>query len=54
MDVDAVKNFINNEMMDESILYTKAADFIIANATALPEPEAPAEAPAAEAPAEAE
>ena len=51
VDVDAVKNFINNEMMDESILYTKAADFIIANATALPEPEPAAEA---EKPAEAE
>ncbi len=43
MDLDTVKTFIDTEMMDESILYTKAADFIIEHAVALPEPEPEAE-----------
>ena len=51
MDVDTIKNFMDTDMMEESILYTKAADFIIENAVALPEPEPekvePAEAEAA-------
>ncbi len=53
MELDTVKTFMDTEMMDESILYTKAADFIIEHAVALPEPEpepeqvAPEEAEAA-------
>ena len=51
MELDTVKTFMDTEMMDESILYTKAADLIIENAVALPEPEpeqvAPEEAEAA-------
>ena len=51
VDADTIKNFMDTDMMEESILYTKAADFIIENAVALPEPEPekvePAEAEAA-------
>ena len=55
MDVDTIKNFMDTEMMEESILYKKAADFIIDNAVALPEPEPEKmEASEAEAAAEAE
>ena len=39
VDVESVKSFMDTSMMDESILYKKAADLIIANAEALPEPE---------------
>ncbi len=39
MEIDTIKTFMDTERMDESILYKKAADLIIANATALPEPE---------------
>ena len=39
MEVDTIKTFMDTERMDESILYKKAADLIIENATALPEPE---------------
>lgn len=56
MELDTIKTFMETEMLSESILYKKAADFIIDNAVALPEPEetvAPAEAEAA-AKAEAE
>ena len=54
VDVESVKNFMDTEMLTDGILYNKAADFIIANATALPEPEPEEEkaAPAEEAPAE--
>ena len=48
VDVDAVKNFMDTEMFTDGILYTKAADFIIANATALPEPPKEEEAAPAE------
>jgi trigger factor len=55
MDVDTIKNFMDTDMMEESILYKKAADFIIDNAVALPEPEPEkVEASEAEAAAEAE
>ena len=55
MDMDTIKNFMDTEMMEESILYKKAADFIIDNAVALPEPEPEkVEASEAEAAAEAE
>ena len=40
VDVDTVKNFMDTEMFTDGILYNKAADFLIANATALPEPPA--------------
>ena len=39
MELDTIKTFMDTERLDESILYKKAADLIIANATALPEPE---------------
>ncbi len=39
MELDTIKTFMDTERMDESILYKKAADVIIANAVALPEPE---------------
>jgi trigger factor len=45
VDVDAVKNFMDTEMFTDGILYNKAADFLIANATALPEPPAEEEKP---------
>ncbi len=48
VDVDAVKNFMDTEMFTDGILYNKAADFLIANATALPEPPAEEEKPAEE------
>ncbi len=48
MEVDTIKTFMDTERMDESILYKKAADLIIDNATALPEPE-PEKVEAAEA-----
>ncbi len=55
MEVDTIKTFMDTERMDESILYKKAADLIIANATALPEPEPEQVEPAeAEKAAEAE
>ena len=38
VDVESIKTFMDTDMMEESILYTKAADFLIANAVALPEP----------------
>ena len=46
VDLDTVKNFMDADMLTDGILYNKAADLIIANATALPEPpeeEKPAE-----------
>lgn len=55
MEVDTIKTFMDTERMDESILYKKAADLIIENATALPEPEPEKVEPAeAEKAAEAE
>ena len=39
MEVDTIKTFMDTDRMDESILYKKAADLIIENAIALPEPE---------------
>ena len=51
VDLDTVKNFMDADMLTDGILYTKAADLIIANATALPEPpeeEKPAEEKAEE------
>ena len=39
MDLETIKTFMDTERLDESILYKKAADLIIENATALPEPE---------------
>ena len=51
VDLDTVKNFMDAEMLTDGILYNKAADLIIANATALPEPaeeEKPAEEKAEE------
>ena len=51
VDLDTVKNFMDADMLTDGILYNKAADLIIANATALPEPpeeEKPAEAKAEE------
>ena len=39
VDVDSVKTFFDVEVLNDSILMTKAADFLIANAVALPEPE---------------
>ena len=51
VDVDSIKTFMDTEMMEDGILYTKAADFLIANAVALP---APAEEPAEETSAPAE
>ncbi|MBR3060213.1 MAG: trigger factor [Oscillospiraceae bacterium] len=38
VDLDTVKNFMDADMLTDGILYNKAADLIIANATALPEP----------------
>ena len=52
VDVDAVKNFMDTEMFTDGILYNKAADFLITNATALPEPPAEEEKPAEEKPEE--
>ena len=46
-----MKNFMDADMLTDGILYNKAADLIIANATALPEPpeeEKPAEEKAEE------
>ncbi len=55
MEVDTIKTFMDTDRMDESILYKKAADLIIENATALPEPEPEKVEPAeAEKAAEAE
>ena len=55
MEVDTIKTFMDTDRMDESILYKKAADLIIENATALPEPEPEKVEPAeAEMAAEAE
>ncbi len=55
MELDTIKTFMDTERMDESILYKKAADLIIENATALPEPEPEKVEPAeAEKAAEAE
>ena len=51
VDLDTVKNFMDADMLTDGILYNKAADLIIANATALPEPaeeEKPAEEKAEE------
>lgn len=39
LDVQAVKNYFTAEMLDENLLFRKAADFIIDNAVALPETE---------------
>ena len=47
VDLDTVKNFMDADMLTDGILYNKAADLIIANATALPEP-AEEEKPAGE------
>ena len=38
IELESVKTFMDTDMLEESILYTKAADFIIANSVALPEP----------------
>ena len=38
VDLDTVKNFMDADMLTDGILFNKAADLIIANATALPEP----------------
>ena len=55
MELETIKTFMDTERMDESILYKKAADLIIENATALPEPEPEKVEPAeAEKAAEAE
>ena len=55
MEIDTIKTFMDTERLDESILYKKAADLIIENATALPEPEPEKVEPAeAEKAAEAE
>ncbi len=43
MELDTIKTFMDTDMMNESVLYTKAADFLIENAVALPEPEPEAE-----------
>ncbi len=46
VDVETVKNVVDPEMLTDGILYNKAADLLIANAVALPEPpkeEEPAE-----------
>ena len=51
VDLETVKNFMDADMLTDGILYNKAADLIIANATALPEPaeeEKPAEEKAEE------
>jgi trigger factor len=45
VDAESIKTFMDTDMMEDGILYTKAADFLIDNAVALPEP---AEEPAAE------
>ena len=47
VDVETIESFMDTEMFTDGILYSKAADFLIANSTALPEPE-PEEAPAGE------
>lgn len=48
VELESVKTFMDTDMLEESILYTKAADFVIANAVALPEEKvAEAEAEAA-------
>ena len=48
VELESVKTFMDTDMLEESILYTKAADFVIANAVALPEEKvAAAEAEAA-------
>ena len=49
VDVDSVKEFFDLDVVNDSILMNKAAEFVIANAVALPEPE---EKPAEETPAE--
>ncbi len=38
VDVDSVKNFFDVDVLTDSILMTKAADFLIENSVALPEP----------------
>ena len=48
VDLDTVKNFMDADMLTDGILYNKAADLIIANATALPEPPPEEEKPAEE------
>ena len=45
VDAESIKTFMDTDMMEDGILYSKAADFLIDNAVALPEP---AEEPAAE------
>ena len=55
VELESIKTFMDTDMLEESILYTKAADFVIANAVALPEEkvaEAEAEAAAKEETAE--
>ena len=37
VELESVKTFMDTDMLEESLLYTKAADFVIANAVALPE-----------------
>ena len=63
VDVDSVKDFFDLEILSDNIRMNKAAEFVVANAVALPEPKeeekpaeeaAPAEEPAAEAEAPAE
>jgi trigger factor len=43
VDAESVKTYFNAEILEESLLYKKAADFVIEAATALPEPEPKAE-----------
>ncbi len=43
MEVDAVKTYMNPEALAETLLFRKAADFIIDNAVPLPEPKAETE-----------
>ena len=39
VDAESIKTFFDEEVFNDSMLLTKAADFIIDNAVALPEPE---------------
>ena len=52
VELESVKEFFDVEILTDSILMTKAADFVIENAVALPEPKEEEKAEEAEAPAE--
>ncbi len=52
VELESVKEFFDVEILTDSILMTKAADFVIDNAVALPEPKEEEKAEEAEAPAE--